>query len=74
MRTVNYKITTKNLEVFETTSLEVAEELVTKYPHSTMEVDLVEVKKATPQMSATRLEWLKSGKKPLHSYKGGVMV
>lgn len=70
MRTVNYKITTKNLEVFETTSLEVAEELMAKHPHSKMEVDLVEVKKATPQMSATRLEWLKSGAKPLHPYKG----
>ena len=70
MRTVNYKITTKNLEVFETTSLEVAEELMAEHPHSTMKVDLVEVKKATPQMSATRLEFLKSGTKPLHPYKG----
>lgn len=70
MRTVNYKITTKNLEVFETTSLEVAEKLMVEHPHSTMKVDLVEVKKPAPQMSATRLEWLKSGAKPLHPYKG----
>ena len=70
MRTVNYKITTKNLEVFETTSLEVAEKLMAEHPHSKMKVELVEVKNPAPQMSTTRLEWLKSGAKPMHPYKG----
>ena len=70
MRTVVYKIKTKQLEVFETTSLEVAEKIQKEHPFSTLEVSLVEVAPPKPQMSATRLEWLKSGKKPLHSYRG----
>lgn len=70
MRTVTYKITTKQLEVFETTSLEVAEKIQKEHPYSTMEVALVEVAPPKPQMSETRKAWLASGKKPLHSYKG----
>lgn len=70
MRTVNYKITTRNLEVFETTSLAVAESIKAE-KGGKITTHLVKVETPAPQMSAKRLEWLKSGKKPLHPYNRG---
>lgn len=65
MRKVVYTVETSQGKKIETSSLSVAmskgDKIVTH---------LEEVGKPIPQMSATRLEWLKSGKKPLHSYKG----
>ncbi len=69
MRKVSYTVETPQLEKFETTSLAVAENIKAE-KSGKMTTHLVEVEKPTPQMSATRLEWLKSGKKPLHPYKG----
>jgi hypothetical protein len=69
MRKVSYTVETPQLEKFETTSLSVAESIKTEQGGK-MTTHLVEVEKPTPQMSATRLEWLKSGAKPLHPYKG----
>lgn len=65
MRKVNYVVETPQGKKIETTSLSVAMSNGSK-----MTTHLVEVEKPAPQMSATRLEWLKSGKKPLHPYKG----
>ena len=69
MRKVNYTVETPQLEKFETTSLSVAESIKTE-KGGKMTTHLVEVEKPAPQMSATRLEFLKSGAKPLHPYKG----
>lgn len=70
MRVVKYKITTKQLEVFETTSLAVAESIKAE-KGGKITTHLEEVAPPKPQMSAKRLEWLKSGKKPLHPYNRG---
>lgn len=69
MRKVNYEVRTPQLEKFETSSLSVAESIKTKQGGK-MTTHLEEVEKSTSQMSATRLEFLKSGKKPLYPYKG----
>ena len=65
MRKVIYTVETPQGKKIETSSLIVAMSKGDK-----MTTHLVEVEKPAPQMSATRLEWLKSGKKPLHPYKG----
>ena len=65
MRKVNYTVETPQGKKIETSSLSVAMSKGGK-----IVTHLEEVEKPTPQMSATRLEWLKSGKKPLHPYKG----
>ena len=65
MRKVSYTVETSQGKKFETSSLSVAMSKGNK-----IITHLEEVKKSVPQMSATRLEWLKSNKKPLHPYKG----
>ena len=69
MRKVVYTVETPQLEKFETSSLSVAESIKAEQGGK-MTTHLEEVEKPAPQMSATRLEWLKSGKKSLHPYKG----
>lgn len=69
MRKVSYTVKTPQLETFETTSLAVAESIKTENGGKII-THIVEVEKPAPQMSATRLEFLKSGVKPLHPYKG----
>ena len=68
MRKVSYTVETPQLEKFETTSLAVAESIKAEQGGK-MTTHLVEVEKPAPQMSATRLEWLKSGKKPMNPYR-----
>ena len=65
MRKVSYTVETPHGKKIETSSLSIAMSKGGK-----MTTHLVEVEKPAPQMSTTRLEWLKSGKKPLHPYKG----
>ena len=65
MRKVSYTVETPQGKKIETSSLSVAMEKGSK-----MTTHLVEVEKPAPQMSATRLEWLKSGAKPMYPYKG----
>ena len=69
MRKVVYTVETPQLEKFETTCFLVAESIKAKQGGKII-THLVKVEKPVPQMSATRLKWLKSGKKPLHPYKG----
>lgn len=69
MRKLVYTVVTPQLEKYETTSLAVAESIKAEQGGK-MTTHLVEVEKPVPQMSATRLKWLKSGKKPLYPYKG----
>ena len=68
MRKVVYTVETPQLEKFETTGLAVAESIKAEQGGK-MTTHLMEVEKPVPQMSATRLEWLKSGKKPLYPYR-----
>lgn len=65
MRKVVYTVETPQGKKIETTSLAVAMSKSDK-----IVTHLEEVEKPAPQMSATRLEWLKSGKKPMNPYKG----
>lgn len=68
MRKVNYTVEAPQLETFETTSLAVAEQIKTENGGKII-THIVEVEKPAPQMSVTRLEFLKSGAKPLTSYR-----
>ena len=68
MRKVVYTVETPQLEKFETTSLAVAESIKAE-KSGKITTHLVEIEKPAPQMSATRLEFLKSGKKPLYPYR-----
>ncbi len=66
MRVVQYKITTKQLEVFETTSLAMAEKIQKEHPLSKLEVALEEVAPPKPQMSEARKAWIASGRPMKH--------
>ena len=66
MRVVTYKITTKQLEVFETTSLAVAEKIQKEHPSSKLEVTLVAVAPIKPPMSEARKAWIASGRPMKH--------
>lgn len=69
MRKLVYTVLTPQLEKYETTSLAVAEKIKTEQGGS-IKARLEEIKSSAPQISPTKLEWLKSGAKPLHPYKG----
>lgn len=71
MRTVIYKITTPQLEIFETTSFATAEQIKKEHRGSIMTTALAPVSKPAPQMSAKRLELFKNGVISLHPYKRG---
>ena len=69
MRKLVYTVVTPKLEKYETTSLVQAEQIKAEQGGS-IKARLEEIKNSAPQISPTKLEWLKSGKKPLRPYKG----
>ena len=69
MRKLVYTVITPQLEKYETTSLTVAEQIKAEQGGS-IKARLEEIKSSAPQISPTKLEWLKSGAKPLYPYKG----
>jgi hypothetical protein len=69
MRKLVYTVTTPQSVKYETTSLAQAEQIKAEQGGS-IKARLEEIKDSAPQISPTKLEWLKSGAKPLHPYKG----
>ena len=69
MRKVGYVVNTSNGKMVEVNTLSQAREVVAKEGGS-CRVNLTHIAENPPQISEKKLEWLKSGKKPLHPYKG----
>ena len=69
MRKVNYEIRTPQLEKFETPSLALAQDIKNE-KGGKITIALETIAENPPKISAKKLEWLKSGAKPLHPYKG----
>lgn len=71
MTKVTYTVETPQLEVFENIpTLARANEIITECGGGTCRTTYTKVETPAPQISETRAEFLKSGKKPLHPYKG----
>lgn len=68
MRKITYKVTTPKGTV-EVRSLARANEIVAE-KGGTCKAILRPIAENPPKISAKKLEWLKSGAKPLHPYKG----
>lgn len=73
MRKVNYEVKTPQLENFETSSFALAQDIKNE-KGGKITLTLTPIAENPPKISEKKLEWLKSGAKPLHPYKGGVMV
>ncbi len=70
MTKVTYRVETLRNGVYEDVpTISKARELVEKYGGQ-CRVVYTEIKAPTPPITDTKAEWLKSGKKPLHPYKG----
>ena len=69
MRKVGYVVNTKNGEMVEANTLAEAREVVAKRG-GTCRVNLSQISEIPSQISEKKREWLKSGAKPLHPYKG----
>ena len=70
MTKVTYIVETPQLEVLENIpTLARAREIITEYG-GICRVAYIKVETPAPQISETRAEFLKSGRKPLHPYKG----
>ena len=69
MRKVSYEVRTPQLEKFETSSLALAQDIKNE-KNGKITITLETIAENLPKISAKKLEWLKSGAKPLHPYKG----
>ena len=69
MRKVGYVVNTNKGNMVEVNTLTEASEVIAKEGGS-CRVNLTQITETPPQISAKKLEWLKSGAKPLHPYKG----
>ena len=69
MRKVGYVVNTNKGNMVEVKTLAEARKIIATEGGS-CRVNLSQIAENPPQISAKKLEWLKSGKKPLHPYKG----
>ena len=69
MRKVGYVVNTKNGEMVEAKTLAEAREVIAKEGGS-CRVNLTQIAENPPRISEKKREFLKSGAKPLHPYKG----